>query len=166
VSSLIESYLRQRDLRNFQRSQELTIAAQLSAVDEQVRRLLSQDGCSPAELARSDYLHHYLVGILDAITSFYERETRKRLGLELYRDVFVRYLSNRFLVARREAEALFAAVGAEPQHSGMRDGYADGLQALRGGTPRRLLDCYARRGTAVESVAMMTGFSVAVAATA
>jgi hypothetical protein len=141
MGSLLETYRRQRDLRNFLRTQELTIASQLCAVDGQVKRLLHGHDCQSAELARSVYLHHYLVGILDAITSFYERETRRRLGLELFRDVFVRYLRDRFFVPQPEADALFATIGEHPQHPGMRDGYLDGLQALRGGKPpRRLLD--------------------------
>ena len=76
MGTLLNTYLRNRDLRNFLRAQKLTITAQLSAVDDQVRRLLDRDACLPGDLAHSSYLHHYLVGILDAITSFYERETR------------------------------------------------------------------------------------------
>jgi hypothetical protein len=166
MGTLLNSYLRHRDLRNFLRAQKLTIAAQLSAVDDQVRRLLDRDACLPAELARSSYLHHYLVGILDAITSFYERETRKRLGLELYRDVFVQYLQERFLVARHEADDLFAGINEETQDSGMSDGYADGLQALRGGKPRRLLDCLARQSAPGNENALMPGFAARVAAIA
>jgi hypothetical protein len=166
MGTLLNSYFRHRDLRNFLRAQKLTIATQLSAVDDQVRRLLDRDACSPGELARSPYLHNYLVGILDAITSFYERETRRRLGLELYRDIFVRYLQERFLVARHEADDLFARISEDAQHSGMRDGYADGLQALRGAKPCRLLDCLAKQAGSGNENAQMPGFVVAVAATA
>ena len=139
MGSVLETYRRRRDLRNFLRTQELAIASQLSAVDGQVRRLLDSPECHSGELARSTYLHHYLIGILDAITSFYERETRRRLGLQLFRDVFVRYLRERFFVPQPEADALFAMI--DEQHPGVRDGYLDGLLALRGGkSPRRLLD--------------------------
>lgn len=141
MGSLLETYRRQRDLRNFLRTQEVTIASQLSAVDGQLRRLLDCPRCPSGDLARSEYLHHYLVGILDAITSFYERETRRRLGLQLFRDVFVRYLRDRFYVPQPEADALFATIDENSQNPGLRDGYLDGLLALRGGRPpRRLLD--------------------------
>ena len=161
MGTLLNTYLRNRDLRNFLRAQKLTITAQLSAVDDQVRRLLDRDACLPGDLAHSSYLHHYLVGILDAITSFYERETRKRLGLELYRDVFVQYLEERFLMGRHEANSLFACISDDTKHSGMSDGYSDGLQALRGGKPRRLLDCFAKQTAPRNENAPVPGFVVA-----
>ncbi len=163
MGSLWETYLRQRDLRNFLRTQELTIAAQLCAVDEQLKHLLADDARSASELARSDYLHHYLVGILDAITSFYERETRRRLGLELYRQVFVRYLRERFCMGRHEADFLFARACEDLEHSGLRDGYADGLQALRGGgTPRRLLECFTGQAKSNAEACEMAALPMAV----
>jgi hypothetical protein len=142
MGSLLDFYVRQRDLRNFMRTQEAAIAAQLSAVDDQVRRIIAQGACGRSELGRSIYLHHYLVGMLDAITSFYERETRKRLGLDLFRNLFNRYLEERFLVPRFEADTLFAAVRSNEKDSGMKDGYSDGLLALRGKPARRLLDTF------------------------
>jgi hypothetical protein len=154
-------------LRNFLQTQRSAIATQLSALDGQVRRLLRSEGLPANELARSDYLHHYLVGILDAITSVYERETRRRLGLELYRETFVAYLNQRFLVAKHEAESWFAAISDESRHAGMRDGYADGLLALRGhGSPRRLLDCLERESTPMEYARSLGGMPVAMAASA
>jgi hypothetical protein len=164
MDSLLNTYLRQRDLRNFLRAQKVTIARQLSAVDDQIRRLMDGDACLPGEIARSTYRHHYLVGILDAITSFYERETRKRLGLELYRDVFVRYLHERFLMARHEADGLFTRVSEDNPQSGMRDGYADGLQALRGGKPRRLLDFLMKQSAPGNENAQLPTLAVAAAA--
>jgi hypothetical protein len=108
MDSLLSGYLKQRDLRNFARNQALRISGQLGAVDDQVHRIIRDDICSQCELARSTYLHHYVIGVLDSITSFYERETRRRLGLDLYREIFVRYLCARFHISRSEAETLFA----------------------------------------------------------
>jgi hypothetical protein len=167
MGSLVTTYLRRRDLRNFLQTQRSTIARQLRALDSQVRRLLGSEGVPANELARSDYLHHYVVGILDAITSVYERETRRRLGLELYRDAFVGYLSERFLIARHDAESWFAAISDESRHAGMRDGYADGLLALRGsGSPRRLLDCFEQDVTPMKYVGALGRIPVAMAASA
>ncbi|MGD0192025.1 MAG: hypothetical protein ABSD74_14895 [Rhizomicrobium sp.] len=138
--------MRQRDRRNFVRAQGAAITVQLSAVDEQVRKLIDQGACHHEALGRSAYLHQYLVGALDAITSFFERETRKRLGLELYRDIFARYLQERFLLPRHEADDFFSGLCADSAGGGMEDGYADGLKALRRGSPpRRLLDNFTKR---------------------
>jgi len=165
MGSVLETYRRQRDLRNFLRTQETTIASQLSAVDGQVKRLLDSPECHSGDLARSEYLHHYLVGVLDAITSFYERETRRRLGLQLYRDVFVRYLRDRFFVPQPEADALFATIDEHSQHPGMRDGYLDGLLALRGGkSPRRLLDWVSNQVWPCDRLRPETGFALAASA--
>lgn len=147
MGSLFETYLRQRDRRNFQRAQEPNIACQIAALDQQVRLILDEGAVLRGELGRSVQLHHYLIGMLDSITSFYERETRKRLGLELYHETFVRYLRDRFLLPRYEAESLFisanAALSRESASASMRDGYKDGLLALRGAAkPRSLVNAF------------------------
>lgn len=169
MGSLLDTYIKQRDLRNFLRAQEINIAGQLSAFDEQVTRILDKGVCPRAELARSEYLHQYLVGILDAITSFYERETRKRLGLALYRETFVRYFRERFFLPRHEAERLFALASERLESGavGMRDGYEDGLLALRGEQrPRRLLDVFAQRAANGNEIPDSAGFPVLAIATA
>lgn len=148
MGSLLETYLKQRDLRNFARNQGARISGQLSAVDNQVHRIIRDEICSHCELARSAYLHHYVIGVLDSITSFYERETRRRLGLELYREIFVRYFCTRFHIPRPDAEALFAEANDKLKgDSGLiEDGYADGLDALKGQyRSRRLLDHFSRK---------------------
>jgi hypothetical protein len=151
MGSLLESYMRRRDRRNFLRSQGDAIAAQLNAVDEQVRRLLDRHARDRSELGRSHYLHHYLVGTLDAITSFYERETRKRHGFELYRHIFARYLQARFRLKRREADKFFSGIPEDFECAGIADGYADGLQVLRRrNATHRLLDHFAGRPERVE----------------
>jgi hypothetical protein len=165
MDSVLETYRRRRDLRNFLRTQELAIASQLSAVDGQVRRLLANPDCDAGQLARSDYLHHYLVGILDAITSFYERETRRRLGLKLFHHAFVRYLHHRFYVPGPEADALFETIDEHSQHPGLRDGYLDGLLALRGGkSPHRLVDWVSNQVWFGDRIQPETGFARAASA--
>ena len=135
MGTLLESYWNQRDLRNFARTQEWTIAAQLRVVDRQAELIIARKACAERDLGRTAYLHDYIMGVLEAITSVYERETRKRLGFELYREVFVRYLKERFLLARAEAEALFRSASsrcdADKDVPGFSDGYADGLLNLR-----------------------------------
>ena len=148
MGSILSGYLKQRDLRNFARNQAMRISGQLGAVDDQVHRIIRDDICSQCELARSTYLHHYVIGVLDSITSFYERETRRRLGLDLYREIFVRYLCARFQISRSEAETLFAEASEKlNKESGLiEDGYADGLAALRSGCrASRLLNHFSRR---------------------
>lgn len=148
MGALIEGYLKQRDLRNFARTQGMRISGQLSAVDEQVHRILAGDYCSCGDLGRSAYLHHYVIGVLNSLTSFYERETRKRLGLDLYREIFVGYLRARFQISRPEADALFQAASqsANRRSDLIRDGYADGLDALKGGCrARRLLNYFSHQ---------------------
>jgi hypothetical protein len=155
MGSLLEGYRKQRDQKNFARNQEFRISGQLSAVDYQVQRILAGDCCSRGDLARSAYLHHYLIGVLDSITSFYERETRKRLGLDLYRGIFVTYLQVRFLVPRGEGEALFAAASENVSHKTnlIEDGYADGLDAMNGGRcAKRLLNHFSRLSVANEDL--------------
>jgi hypothetical protein len=165
MGSLLETYRRRRDMRNFLRTQQMTIATQLDAVDGQVKRLLDSPQCHSGDLARSEYLHHYLVGTLDAITSFYERETRRRLGLQLFRDVFVRYLRDRFFVPLPEADALFATIDENSQHPGLRDGYLDGLVALRGGkSPCRLLDWVSNQVWPGDRMQPETDFALAASA--
>ncbi|HEY5048610.1 MAG TPA: hypothetical protein VII49_11395 [Rhizomicrobium sp.] len=168
MGSLLEAYLRQRDLRNFLRTQKLTIASQLSAVDNQIRQILDSDRCRQQSLGRSVYLHRYIIGILDAITSFYERETRRRLGLALYHEAFVGYLHDRFRVSRLEAHHLFvSAIGqpnAETRETGMLDGYTDGLLALGGKTPpRKLFECLTRQIPANDQAPQTVDFAVAAA---
>lgn len=148
MDSLLSGYLKQRDLRNFARNQATRISGQLGTVDDQVHRIIRADICSRCELARSAYLHHYVIGMLDSITSFYERETRRRLGLELYREIFVRYLSTRFHVPRPEAETHFTEAHDKLSRECalLEDGYADGLDSLKGQyRNRRLLDHFSRK---------------------
>ena len=155
MGSLFESYLKQRDLRNFARNQGVRISGQLSAVDNQVHRIIRDEMCSQCELARSSYLHHYVIGVLDSITSFYERETRKRLGLDLYREIFVQYLRARFQISRPEAESLFAEASDQLNRESelIGDGYADGLDALRGQYRiRRLLDHFSPKVSPIANV--------------
>jgi hypothetical protein len=147
MGSLLNGYFKQRDLRSFARNQGERISCQLNAVDEQVHRILTNDYCSRGELARSTYLQHYVIGVLDSLTSFYERETRRRLGLELYREIFVGYFRDRFHVSRHEADDLFHAASASASHKNdlILDGYTDGLDALRGGRRVcRLLNHFSR----------------------
>lgn len=149
MGSLFDVYLKQRDLRNFLRNQSDNIGRQLAAVDDQVQRLLDEGICLRGELARSQYLHHYVIGALDAITSFYERETRKRFGLELFRGAFVTYLRDRFMLPRQEAELLFGTASrdllGQTKSGGVQDGYADGLLCLGGKKkPARLIAAFGR----------------------
>lgn len=169
MGSFLDTYLRQRDLRSFFRNQQDNIATQLSAVDEQVRQIIERGACPRGELARSAYLHEYVIGILDAITSFYEKETRKRFGLELYREAFVRYLRDRFFLSRHEADTLFAAAracaSAEGEPRAMRDGYADGLLALRNGNrPQRLMNTFTSPPMMRAEVNPMADFAAAAGA--
>ena len=132
--SIWQRYLKRRDLRLFRRVQGDNIANLLSAVDDEVGRMLKGDLCLKDDLARSPSFHCYCIGVLDAITSLYERETRRRFGLELYRVALADYFRERFVLARADAEALFfaAANACEANPALLKDGYADGLLVLRG----------------------------------
>jgi hypothetical protein len=131
--------------RNYAWAQSDRVQSQLDHVDSQLFRLKQRKDVDPDRVLKQPYVDEYVVGILDAITKLYESETRQRIGLSLHEKPFVSYASKRLSRSRDEARNRFSTVARETQSGtrpqGFLDGYADGVDALYGGSaPRRLID--------------------------
>jgi hypothetical protein len=139
---------RHLEIRRYRQTQHDRVSSQLALIDAQL------DACHLPEThsLREGYVYEYILGILDAITSTYESETRRRVGLELHRDVFMAFLRTRLACGRREARRIFNNTRAicigNPLKAGIIDGHSDGLAAMRHGHKPHLLQRHLAQGHA------------------